>query len=623
LQIHDKCIITGRAGTGKTLMGIAVGLQLLRNLKTYQSILYLTYSKFAKIRIYQEAKFHLKEQNLTKEEYKRIRVENFHSLWWQILQEYWRFIGIKRRPFILTEKELTQDSEIQYRTLEENNIIMTSLPLRVENYIKKILKRNIQPKMLDYLDKKVPNFPRVTEHIKLLKIEQNLKGRFSHDDTQYWISKLISKDRNFLNLLKNKYPVLIIDEFQDTDENQWNFIQKLNLETIIVFGDNDQRIHQYRMRSKDRINDFRVRYSNFKEVNLTILHRFSQISNPIFEEINTADYNPAESSNKLKSRAKYRCLKIVNEERDSSDSIAILCRNSVQVDEIAAFFWEKKNNIRKEGSRNSPFEKLRNLLLRLVNNADDEKLIDYLRFTTYKSSYKKEKFDLTLLKEIFPRLSNYETTNRIQIKQTERKPICIEIANLIDSHFALSLIKLKRYIVLIGKSNGEMKYDRILVYGLNFFSRKINNFGKTKWKELSKEEKREKIDILILNYENSVLFNNRIEPLSIMTIHQAKSRQFDVVIFPWFTTIKWEKKTPALNLYKENGADFFIFLNANTRAKNKFYVIKAQNYFEILPANYPNFNKNDLNTLISDFSKSKKTKKTKKKRQSATMDKFF
>jgi superfamily I DNA/RNA helicase len=610
-------------------MGIAVGLQFLPKIKPYQNILYLTFSKFAKIRIYKEAKFHLKEQNMTKEEYRRIRVENFHSLWWNFLKENWKFLGISQPPSILTMEELINESESHYNILVNEDLIPAHLQSRKEQNIKKILRREALPKHLEYCEKKISNFQMVLKRIKELLIKQNQNGKFWHDDTINWIQKLFSKDKNIIYLFKNKYPVIIIDEFQDTDERQWEIIQILNPHTLIIFGDNEQRIHQYRMENKNRLQDFWTKYPNYQETELINLYRFKKRPNCIIGEINTSDYdNSKEKLNLIKSRVEYKCLNIVKEELRTSISIAILCRNAKQVDDIAAFFWESGYFIRKDGSNNSPFEKLRKVIIRLISNSSEDILIDYLRYLQYPQNYNKKKFEMTILKEIFPTLSKYERNKGVQINQRTRKPICKAIIDLIGLNFAKALTKFKDYLVLIGKTNGNMKYDRIFVKGLIFISRRIRTFGITKWKQLDQKQQREKIDDYILNYENTVLLSSRNEKISIMTVHQAKSRQFDVVIFPWFSTLAWELRIPPLKLYVNDGIDFYIFLNANTRAKHKFYVLSTLEYSEDLPENYPEFDENELKSLIKpntevSNSSNKKMEKNKRNKNQTTLDSLF
>ena len=95
------------------------------------------------------------------------------------------------------------------------------------------------------------------------------------------------------------------------------------------------------------------------------------------------------------------------------------------------------------------------------------------------------------------------------------------------------------------------------------------------WRRLTIAEKRQKIDGLLLQYENSCMGIMHAK-ISIMTVHQSKSREFDTVIIPWFTPIKWEpvdiNSWDMHQLYIKE-----LFHTACTRAKKKTIVIGIDN----------------------------------------------
>ena len=54
------------------------------------------------------------------------------------------------------------------------------------------------------------------------------------------------------------HPLILVDEFQDTDEDQWRLIQLLSKNSeIVALGDTDQRIYAWRKGvSATRMKDF-------------------------------------------------------------------------------------------------------------------------------------------------------------------------------------------------------------------------------------------------------------------------------------------------------------------------------------------------------------------------------
>jgi len=99
----------------------------------------------------------------------------------------------------------------------------------------------------------------------------------------------------------------------------------------------------------------------------------------------------------------------------------------------------------------------------------------------------------------------------------------------------------------------------------------ISSLGIKRWKELLAEERRRRIDAAVLQYENAFAASRLAVPISAMTIHQSKGREFSVVVIPWFTDVPWSRTEPGWdtsNIEHEN-----LFHTACTRAKEETIVI--------------------------------------------------
>lgn len=92
-----------------------------------------------------------------------------------------------------------------------------------------------------------------------------------------------------------------------------------------------------------------------------------------------------------------------------------------------------------------------------------------------------------------------------------------------------------------------------------------------------------KIDSIVLQYENATA--NFSERISIMTAHQSKGREFDVVIIPWFSPLKWSEKNPVTWDTKKDNETVNLFHTACTRAKEKVLVICPEGYEATWPIN--------------------------------------
>lgn len=77
--------------------------------------------------------------------------------------------------------------------------------------------------------------------------------RFARDEGRYVFSqfaaaaaRLVTGSASIASLLANRYPVIILDEFQDTDDAQWDLVKALSARSKTMFmADPDQRIFDY------------------------------------------------------------------------------------------------------------------------------------------------------------------------------------------------------------------------------------------------------------------------------------------------------------------------------------------------------------------------------------------
>ncbi|MDR3569171.1 MAG: UvrD-helicase domain-containing protein [Syntrophobacteraceae bacterium] len=62
------------------------------------------------------------------------------------------------------------------------------------------------------------------------------------------VARLLEGSKALRQLIADKYPLIIVDEFQDTDNDQWRIVQAIALETtVFCLADPEQRIFEYRL----------------------------------------------------------------------------------------------------------------------------------------------------------------------------------------------------------------------------------------------------------------------------------------------------------------------------------------------------------------------------------------
>jgi DNA helicase-2/ATP-dependent DNA helicase PcrA len=73
--------------------------------------------------------------------------------------------------------------------------------------------------------------------------------------------KLLSASTSLLKILCDAYPLIILDEFQDTNSNEWQLISLLGKHSqLIALADPEQRIYEFRGADPERVREFVVAF---------------------------------------------------------------------------------------------------------------------------------------------------------------------------------------------------------------------------------------------------------------------------------------------------------------------------------------------------------------------------
>jgi exodeoxyribonuclease V beta subunit len=130
-------------------------------------------------------------------------------------------------------------------------------------------------------------FARVVEGCNKLK-DQSLDKSISSFDDVLWMMQRSLKNYEFIKKVREKYKVVIIDEFQDTDPVQWDIFFKLfveNSSTICyLVGDPKQSIYAFR---RADIYTYLKAKDCFKNASIATLSTNYRSSKPLVEALNT------------------------------------------------------------------------------------------------------------------------------------------------------------------------------------------------------------------------------------------------------------------------------------------------------------------------------------------------
>jgi hypothetical protein len=532
-----------------------------------------------------------------------MEVLNYHSLWWQLINKQYSFLGICQEPLLCTPDE-TKKLAKELMGQMPSGIVPSSFLRRNGN-----INQRKEPLLLGALSGSAAvyaqwgpeNFGRRAEDFigsqdfLLWSREQifsrNRKGLFSHAETVCWAHRLLTTHPNGLALKRENFPIVIIDEFQDTDVAQWDVIQLLAPKTLIAMADSAQTIHIWRGADPNRAQQLKAfcqglpKYTTLGSRRLDTRHRAPKLmSAPAnikwIELKDSATPGNAHKMNLAKKIAKAKCKDIAKKNAGNGKTVGILCLTNEVADDMISFFRQRQTFKNKGyvsaipcmrlGADNSPFETTRELVLQLheeISRMSQQALQGFLANSVL------QKFLPCQVKKCAA------TSKGEDLKK--RWSRAGKVTELLSKEFGVGLRELARFAV--SQAHSMNCYCELGMIGcLKHVGSAISRLGIKEWKELPPDERRRKIDAAVLQYENALASSRLVVPISVMTIHQSKGREFSVVILPWFTNIPWSLTEPGWdtsNIEHEN-----LFHTACTRAKDESIAIFPKGQAAVWPA---------------------------------------
>jgi len=97
-----------------------------------------------------------------------------------------------------------------------------------------------------------------------------------HSDAMYWAAEILERYPHIASALAGRFPELIVDEAQDTSASQCRILETLSSSgcSVVLVGDLDQAIYEFREDTSDRLNEFLGR---LPECPLSLNMRSSQL----------------------------------------------------------------------------------------------------------------------------------------------------------------------------------------------------------------------------------------------------------------------------------------------------------------------------------------------------------
>jgi len=192
LDCTGHALVLGGPGSGKTTIAlIKAALRIKVGLLSGQSVLFLSFSRAAVGRVDQAAKLQLK-----KAERALLNVQTFHSFFWELLKTHGYLLGSPRRLQIL----MPHDERVLNGGIKEDE----DHPERWNNWL--------------------------LEREGLFATE----GKIPFDLFAPKAAELLEKSAWIRTLVAERFPLIIVDEAQDTSAHAWRCVELLASSTRVI-----------------------------------------------------------------------------------------------------------------------------------------------------------------------------------------------------------------------------------------------------------------------------------------------------------------------------------------------------------------------------------------------------
>lgn len=301
-HIDGPCIVIAGPGSGKTRVISTRIVNMVNNNISPNKIVAISFTKASSVEMKQRTLSLGGGKNI-----ERVHFSTFHSAFFKILRKFTTvdlksMFSEKERYFLA--KEIMKHLNIENLEDDLVNKALTGI-----SFVKNEM---ISPKDLKTEDISNEQF---CEIYKLYEASKKEKKKIDFDDMLIYTYKLLLNRKDILEVVRQVYKYILIDEFQDINKVQFEIIKMITSpdNNLFVVGDEDQSIYSFRGARPDYMMNFGEIFKGSKKIILDTNYR--------------SDANIVTLSENLIVKNKNRYNKTIKPFRDKNSKVKLMHPN--------------------------------------------------------------------------------------------------------------------------------------------------------------------------------------------------------------------------------------------------------------------------------------------------------
>jgi superfamily I DNA/RNA helicase len=217
-DVGQRLLITAPPGSGKTLTAVRLVARDVDagRIGPTQRALVLTFSLQARAQLDRYA-----TQLLVPDQRRRTEITNYHSWFWQKIRQFRSSLGLPAELDLATESEHHQDV-LGAMVRAGQATAATTWDDKARLYAR-ALEFEVEGCRPDTLSEPLPSCTAVGAQL----VSAHRAGRFHYDDMAYYMWRLVDESATLRAIWRHKYPVVVLDEYQDASPIQARIIERL------------------------------------------------------------------------------------------------------------------------------------------------------------------------------------------------------------------------------------------------------------------------------------------------------------------------------------------------------------------------------------------------------------